>query len=292
MQLAVAAGAECGRQTAADADRHWRTGCGRTELPRPAVPGCHRLPQHQRQTRSLGLSGVQASADRCSPFKTNQAFHVRDFPTPHLANRGPSPTSRARFASARSYRKPPRLRSAPARGRQALRGGPHTAARAPPAERPASPPRTRQPQAPELRAAVRRGRDPARGPPGRPYLPPPPPPRSRCGPAPPAGSASPALTSARRAAPAGPRPAAAGTQCRTDTAWRRGGAGGPCPGQFPYPGSVPVPHRTKTLRLCFLIYLLWNDDKGAIADLAPWKHNEDSKCFLQALHSRPEGAAP
>lgn len=250
--------------------------------PPPTAPAADTQPRAQRRS-SLSRPML--------PFKTNQAFHVRDFPTPHLANRGPS-TSRARFASARSYRKPPRLRSAPARGRQALRGGPHTAARAPPAERPASPPRTRQPQAPELRAAVRRGRDPARGPPGRPYLPPPPPPRSRCGPAPPAGSASPALTSARRAAPAGPRPAAAGTQCRTDTAWRRGGAGGPCPGQFPHPGSVPVPHRTKTLRLCFLIYLLWNDDKGAIADLAPWKHNEDSKCFLQALHSRPEGAAP
>lgn len=152
MQLAVAAGAECGRQTAADADRHWRTGCGRTEPPRPAVPGCHRLPQHQRQTRSLGLSGVQASADRCSPFKTNQAFHVRNFPTPHLANRGPSPTSRARFASARSYRKPPRLRSAPARGRQALRGGPHTAARAP---RRSAPPPRRAPGSPRPPSSAR-----------------------------------------------------------------------------------------------------------------------------------------
>lgn len=226
------------------------------------------------------------------PFKTNQAFHVRDFPTPHLANRGPSPTSRARFASARSYRKPPRLRSAPARGRQALRGGPHTAARAP---RRSTPPPRRVPGSPRPPSSARPyggAGTPHAAPPRPPYLPPPPPLRSRCGPAPPAGSASPALTSARRAAPAGPRPAAAGTQCRTDTAWRRGGAGGPCPGQFPHPGSVPVPHRTKMLRLCFLIYLLWNDDKGAIADLAPWKHNEDSKCFLQALHSRPEGAAP
>lgn len=124
--------------------------------PPPTAPAADTQPRAQRRS-SLSRPML--------PFKTNQAFHVRDFPTPHLANRGPSPTSRARFASARSYRKPPRLRSAPARGRQALRGGPHTASRAPPAERPASPPRTRQPQAPELRAAVRRGRDPARGPP-------------------------------------------------------------------------------------------------------------------------------
>lgn len=47
------------------------------------------------------------------------------------------------------------------------------------------------------------------------------------------------------------------------------GRGGLCPG--PVPGFVPVPHRTETLRLCFLLYLLWDDDKRAIADLAPWR---------------------
>lgn len=111
--------------------------------PPPTAPAADTQPRAQRRS-SLSRPML--------PFKTNQAFHVRDFPTPHLANRGPSPTSRARFASARSYRKPPRLRSAPARGRQALRGGPHTAARAP---RRSAPPPRRAPGSPRPPSSAR-----------------------------------------------------------------------------------------------------------------------------------------
>lgn len=114
------------------------------------------------------------------PFKTNQAFYVRNFPTPHLANRGSSPASRARF----SYRKP--------RGshRHRLRAGGRCGEGRTPqprAARRSAPPPRRAPGSPGPLSPVRLGRHTA---------------------------LSAARTPLPAAAPLLPRPRSAGEQCQ------------------------------------------------------------------------------